>query len=117
MEKLQMVCKYRASMPVSRAPIKVFVHTDEPVEIDAPDDLDVEKLLGGSEVDFPAPMMKAPAGRLTESSSEKVGTDQLILVSHGRKADLRGARKKIDAARAAGRDVEVHVFGDLGKNA
>ncbi len=40
----------------------------------------------------------------------RTGKNPLVLASHGRKANLTNKRKTIEAARAANRKIEIHVF-------
>jgi hypothetical protein len=98
----------------SKISIKVYTHTDRPVDITVPDGIDVERPLGEGEpeIGFPGSMLKAPPGLPVELSSEKVGPGKLVFVTRGRKADLTDKGEEIAAARAAGRSVEVHIFDD-----
>jgi hypothetical protein len=49
-----------------------------------------------------------------ESDTTRAETP-LVLASHGREANLADKRRMIDAARSAGRPVEIHVFETPGE--
>jgi hypothetical protein len=101
----------------AKSSIKVYAHTDSPVDITVPDGIEIERLPGEDEpeIRFPVANFKAPPGVPMELQSEKIGPDRLVFVTYGRKADLTDKGEEIAAARAAGRSVEAHIFGDKKK--
>jgi hypothetical protein len=98
-------------MAARDAKIKVFLHSDEPVEIDAPQPLLVEEVEPGEGTILlpPTALAKLPPGELLEVP-EKAGPGRRVFASRGNKADLKSRREEIFAALDAGEAVEVHVF-------
>jgi hypothetical protein len=104
-------------MAARDAKIKVFVHSDEPVEIEGPEPLLVEKVKtgGGTILIPPDALAKLPAGELLEVP-EQAGPGRRVFASRGSKADLESKREDIFAALDAGEAVEVHIFDDPAKD-
>jgi hypothetical protein len=103
-------------MAARDAKIRVFLHSDEPVEIEGPESLLVEKVKagGGTILLPPEALAKLPPGELLEVP-EETGPGRRVFASRGSKADLKSKREEIFAALDAGEAVEVHIFDDPAK--
>jgi hypothetical protein len=95
--------------------IDVFAHFAGSAEVRAPKGIRVVKrpAPGGSELDPPEALVMMDPGELEEVRRRPKGKkNPLILVSHGRKANLTRKRAQIESALAANRAVEVHVYDE-----
>jgi hypothetical protein len=93
--------------------INVFAHFSGSPEVSAPEGFKVNKLPAPKEPELEPieALVAMEPGELTELRVRRGdGKRRLVLASHGRKANLVGKREMIAAARAANRQIEVHVF-------
>lgn len=95
-------------------PIEVFAHFGGSPEVSVPAGIKARKMPAPKEpaLDPPEALIRMKAGEPTEIKvrARRGGRAPLVFASHGRKANLAGKRKMIEAARAANRKVEIHVF-------
>ena len=94
-------------------PIEVFAHFAGLPEVLAPSGFKVDKVPTPPEpgLEPPEALVVMEPGELTVLQMRSGDTKPpLVFASHGRRADLTSKRSMIEAARAANRKIEVHVF-------
>lgn len=96
--------------------IEVFSYFPGSPQVRTPPGLKVSKLPApeGSELEPPEALVTMEPGELIELPPQpRDGDRPLIFASYGRQANLVGKSEMIEAARAANRRIEIHVFDEL----
>lgn len=95
--------------------LDVFAHFEGTPKIVAPENVKAKPRPAPGEHEYEPPdaLARMDPGELVEVRPSSAGDgDALVLVSHGRMADLTGKRKLIESAHAANRPIEIHVFDE-----
>jgi hypothetical protein len=96
--------------------IRLYSHSSGSPKVSAPAGFDIESAIGPGEptLDVPTALREADPGELVVIEDDQDRPQSpLILASKGRKVDLHDKQDLIEAAKGAGRAIELHVFDDL----